>query len=251
VIAALQRRFGELISGRLDAINDRSLTVDEIAKPVEEVGREADFRLEERLIEEQSPPAENCATCPCCGERARHKETRHTRLLTTHGARSVPRPYYHCRRLRHGFSPMDAILELAEGRNATRRVRSWMAKDGAQEESFAGAPPILMELPGSPLRVLVESESTVERTTIEVGAWRRWWRGGEGVDVDRVGETRVAGGDREAERAAGCRGTGRVRLARARGFTGVTLEVECRRSAGRCRLTGSGLRAEAIRRTRP
>jgi hypothetical protein len=64
---------------------------------------------------------------------------------------------------------MDAIMELAEGRNATRRVRSWMARYGAQEESFAGAPPILTELPGTRLRVLVVSESTVERTTIGVG----------------------------------------------------------------------------------
>jgi hypothetical protein len=165
VIAELQRRFGELMSERLDAIGDRSLTVDEIEELVEDVGREVDSRLEERLIEEQSPPAENCATCPCCGERARYKETRHTRLLTTHGCRAVPRRYYYCQRCRDGFSPMDAILELDQGRNATRRVRSWMAKYGAQEESFAGVPPILMELRG-----LVVSESTVERTTIEVGA---------------------------------------------------------------------------------
>jgi hypothetical protein len=66
VIAELQRCFGELMSERLEAIGDRSLSVDEIEDLVEGLGRDVDSRLEERLMEEQSPPAENWATGPCC-----------------------------------------------------------------------------------------------------------------------------------------------------------------------------------------
>ena len=72
--------------------------------------------------------------------------------------------YHHCAPCQHGFCPQDALLGIERGRKATRRVRAWMARFAVQEESFAAVPPILAELRG-----LTVSESTVERTTGEVG----------------------------------------------------------------------------------
>lgn len=164
LIADAARQAANLMRERLDALGEGSMTVDEIEDLVEEVGREVNSWLEERLIEEQSPPATNGAACPCCHQPARYKETRDTPFLTTHGWRSVRRRYYYCARCKRGFCPLDTVLGLEEGRNATRRIRAWQAKYGAQEGSFAAVPPILAELRG-----LTVSESTVERTAVEVG----------------------------------------------------------------------------------
>lgn len=164
LIADAARQAEKLMRERLDAAGDGSLTVDEIEDLVEEVGREVNSWLEERLIEAQTPPATNCAACPHCHQPARYKETRETPFLTTHGWRSVRRRYYYCARCKRGFCPLDAVLGVEEGRNATRRIRAWQAKYGAQQDSFAAVPPILAELRG-----LTLSASTVERTTVEVG----------------------------------------------------------------------------------
>ena len=165
LIADAARQTEKLMRERLDALGEGAMTVDEIEDLVEEVGCEVNSWLEERLIEEQTPPAANRAACPHCDEPARYKETRETPFLTTHGCRLVRRRYYHCVRCKRGFCPLDAVLGLEAGRTATRRVRAWQAKYGAQEGSFAAVPPILAELRG-----LTISESTVERTTVEVGA---------------------------------------------------------------------------------
>ena len=165
LIADAGRQAEKLMRERLDAVGEASLTMDEIEEIVEEVGREVDAWLEERLIEEQSPPAANCAACPRCHRPARYKETRETLFLTTHGWRLLRRRYHHCVPCGKGFSPLDLSLGLEPGRNGTRRVRAWQAKYGAQEGSFAAVPAILAELRG-----LTISESTVERTTVEVGA---------------------------------------------------------------------------------
>jgi hypothetical protein len=164
LIADAGRRAEELMRERLEAVGERALAVDEIEDLVEEVGREVNAWLEERLITEQAPPSANCAACPRCQKSARYKETRETPFLTTHGWRTLRRRYYYCVACGQGFCPLDAVLGLEEGRRATRRVRAWQAKYGAQEGSFAAVPPILAELRG-----LTVSESTVERTTVEVG----------------------------------------------------------------------------------
>jgi hypothetical protein len=164
LIADAARQAAKLMRERLETVGERALTVDEIEDLVEEVGREVDSWLEERLIAEQAPPAANTSACPNCHQPARYKETRETPFLTTHGWRSVRRRYHYCARCQAGFCPLDAVLGLEEGRTATRRIRAWQARYGAQEGSFAAVPPILAELRG-----LTVSESTVERTTVEVG----------------------------------------------------------------------------------
>jgi hypothetical protein len=158
------RRSREILAERLDPVGDRPLTVDEIEELVEEASREAARWLEERLITEQTPPAANCAACPQCGQPARYKQTLHTQLHTIHGPQPVVARYYYCRPCGHGFCPADVGLGLERGRKATRRLRAWMARLAVQGECFAAVSPILAELRG-----LVTSESTVERTTVEVG----------------------------------------------------------------------------------
>lgn len=74
LIADAQRRNGELMRARLDALGEQSLTVDVIEGLVEEVGREIGAWLEARLIAEQAPSAANCAACPRCGTGARYKQ---------------------------------------------------------------------------------------------------------------------------------------------------------------------------------
>ncbi len=158
------QRAREILAEQLDALGDRPLTVDEIEELVEQASREAARWLEERLIAEQTPLAANCAACPQCGLPARYKQTLHTHLLTIHGRQPVAARYYYCPPCGHGFCPADGVLGIERGRKATRRVRAWMARFAVQEECFAAVPPILEELRGLDI-----SESTVERTTVEVG----------------------------------------------------------------------------------
>lgn len=164
LIAEAGRHAEEMMRGRLDPLGDRDLTLDEIEDLVEAVGRETDVWLEQRLIEEQSPPASNSAVCPGCQKPARFKRTIQREVLTTHGIQPVEHRYHYCSACRKGFSPAADLLGLASDRSATRRLQAWMARFGAQEASFAAVPPILAELRG-----LVISESTVERTTVKVG----------------------------------------------------------------------------------
>jgi hypothetical protein len=159
------QRAREILAEQLDALGERPLTVDEIEELVEQASREAARWLEERLIIEQTPPAANTAPCPQCGHPARYKQTLHTQLLTIHGQQPVAARYHYCAPCQYGFCPQDVLLGIERGRKATRRVRAWMARFAVQEESFAAVPPLLVELRG-----LEVSESTVERTTVEVGA---------------------------------------------------------------------------------
>lgn len=163
-IAAASRRTEALLRARQEAVGERTLTVDEIEALVEEVGREVDAWLEERLLEEQAPPPTNTSLCPRCQQPARYKETRRTPFLTTHGQRLLTRRYHHCAPCQQGFCPVDTVLGVDPGRSATRRVRAWQAKYGALEGSFSAVVPILEELRG-----LVLSASTIERTAVEVG----------------------------------------------------------------------------------
>ncbi len=158
------QRAREILGEQLDAVGERSLTVDEIEELVEQASREAARWLEERLIVEQTPPPANTAACPQCGRAARFKQTLSTQLLTIHGPQRVVGRYHYCAPCGHGFCPADAVLGIERGRKATRRMRAWMARFAVQEESFAAVPPLLAELRG-----LAVSESTVERTTVEVG----------------------------------------------------------------------------------
>jgi hypothetical protein len=160
---ALIDEMGRRYVARLEAqLPDRPLTLEEIETCVEDVGREQDACLEDRLIQEQAPPPTNQTGCPKCAGVARYKLTTDRHVLTIHGSRLLRRRYYKCSGCGWGFAPLDYLLQVVE-RSATPRVRAWEAKL-AGNEVFAAVPDTLLELRG-----LVVSESTVERTTIEVG----------------------------------------------------------------------------------
>lgn len=157
-------RTKQVLGAKLDKVGERDLTLDEIEDLVEETGREVDQWVQGELIDAQSPPATNRAACPQCGGAARYKQTVSAQLLTIHGLQEVTSRHYHCVSCGSGFSPLHEVLDVERGRRASRRVRTWLAKCGADEASFAAVPPLLAELRG-----LIVSESTVERTTVEVG----------------------------------------------------------------------------------
>lgn len=146
-----------------ERIDEQTMTLDEIEAVVEEIGREMNAWLEERLIRQQEPVPANQAACPQCARPGRYHRTLETAVLTSHGSRLIRRRYHYCPRCKKGFSPIDRVLGLEEGRDATRRIRAWQAKYGS-EDSFATVPELLRELRGVEV-----SESTVERTTVEVG----------------------------------------------------------------------------------
>lgn len=160
----LKRDAHEHLEQLLEArIDEQPLTLDEIETVVEEIGREMDAWLEERLIRRQEPARANQAACPHCAQPGRYKRTLHTSVLTSHGPRLILRRYHHCAHCQKGFSPIDSVLGLEEGRDATRRIRAWQAKYGS-EDSFATVPELLRDLRGVEV-----SESTVARTTVSVG----------------------------------------------------------------------------------
>lgn len=154
------QRLEQLLEARID---EQMMTLDEIEAVVEEIGREMNAWLEERLIRHQEPPPSNQAACPQCAHSGRYKRTLETSVLTSHGPRLIRRRYHHCPRCQKGFSPIDRVLGLEAGRDATRRIRAWQAKYGS-EDSFATVPELLRDLRGVEV-----SESTVERTTVAVG----------------------------------------------------------------------------------
>jgi len=156
--AQLLREYAALLEERLP---EGSLTLEEIETVVEELGREQDRRLEELLIQEQTPPPDNQVACPRCQVPAPYKRQVPLEVLTIHGPRRLLRRWHHCARCRQGFAPLDLHLHLEKP--ATRQVRAWQAKYGSLD-AFATVPELLADLRG-----LVVSASTVERTTLEVG----------------------------------------------------------------------------------
>lgn len=158
--AQLLREYEALLEERLP---EGPLTLEEIETVVEELGRLQDSRLEDLLIQEQTPTPDNQVACPQCQGAAPFKRLLSLDVLTMHGNRRLQRRYHRCAHCGHGFAPLDLRLRL-DGRNATRQVRAWQAKYGSLD-AFATVPALLRDLRG-----LVLSESTVARTTLEVGA---------------------------------------------------------------------------------
>lgn len=159
----LIEQMGQDFMRRLDEhLPEGPLTLDQIETVVEELAQQQNAALEERLIQEQPDPRTNRARCPKCGGPAHYHSTQARHVLTIHGSRRMCRRYYICGSCGHGFVPLDALLQC-QAHRATSRVRAWEAQL-ASNDPFADVPGTLLLLRG-----LVVSESTVERTTIEVG----------------------------------------------------------------------------------
>jgi len=160
LIAELLREYAQELEIR---VPDGPLTLEQIETLVEELGREQDTRLEEALIRRQLPPGENQTACPQCDGMVRFKRVAPLEVGTIHGTRRLLRRYYRCTDCEYGLAPLDLHLQL-EGLTQTRQLRAWQAKYGSLA-AFDSVPELLRDLRGMEV-----SASTVERTTLEVGA---------------------------------------------------------------------------------
>lgn len=124
LIEEAKGRVEALLKERLPAEPEGGMTLDEIEAVVESTLREVATWLEERLIQEQQPEPSNRAACPQCGASCRFKRLLDTTILTSHGPRTISRRYHYCAPCGQGFAPIDAVLGLEPGRDATRQVRA-------------------------------------------------------------------------------------------------------------------------------
>jgi hypothetical protein len=199
-VAGDKRRLIEEAKVELDRlleerINEDRMTLDEIEAVVEKTMREVAAWVEDRLIREQQPEQKNRAACPRCGAACSYKRDLDTSVLTIHGWRQVPRRYHYCSGCGEGFAPVDAVLGLEPGRDATRQVRAWQALFGS-ESAFASVPELFRELRG-----IEVSASTVERTTVEVGEQLRIGPSAAKPPAEAVGAAEEGAADAaEAER---------------------------------------------------
>jgi len=103
-------------------------------------------------------------TCPACGRHAPFHSHRPKTFLTLLGRVRLRRAYYQCG-CGHGCFPFDASASLT-GRRLSLAVEELASLAGVVDDSFAEAAQLLLrKLAG--VRV---GESTVERTTEEIGA---------------------------------------------------------------------------------
>jgi len=164
LIEQAKARVEQMLEERID---ETGMTLEEIEAVVESTTREVAAWITERLIEEQRPPDVNRAACPQCAALCKYKRRLETCVLTIHGPTQIRRRYHYCTACKAGFAPLDAALGLEPGREATRQMRAWQAKYGSGT-AFAAVPELFQELRG-----ITVSASTVERTTLAVGAQLR------------------------------------------------------------------------------
>lgn len=101
--------------------------------------------------------------CPSCGKRCAVRDWRTRSLRTIGGEVAIERPWYHCRRCRHGFSPTDATLEVAPHQRLSAGLHAWLVTLGATT-TFAEAAQFLDTLTG-----LTVSPETVRQHTAAAG----------------------------------------------------------------------------------
>jgi uncharacterized protein UPF0236 len=87
------------------------------------------------------------ASCPCCAQRAALESWRRRTLTTVCGQLTLERPWYHCRRCHHGWSPTDATWDLAPRARISAGLTDWLIDLGAST-SFVDAQRELGKLAG-------------------------------------------------------------------------------------------------------
>lgn len=102
-------------------------------------------------------------TCPGCECSAGYHSDRERTLVGLFGTIRYRRAYYYCRRCGRGLCPFDAQAGIPD-RALTPAVEQLATLAGAVTDSFERGAALLLEMAGVRL-----SESTVERTTEEVG----------------------------------------------------------------------------------
>src|SRR4051794_19629518 len=86
-------------------------------------------------------------TCPTCGRRCRRPSWRRRWVTTIGGRVTWERPWYACRRCRHGWSPVDQMLGVAPRARLSGGLQQWLAELGAATD-FAEAQGWLARLGG-------------------------------------------------------------------------------------------------------
>jgi hypothetical protein len=102
-------------------------------------------------------------TCPDCDRSAGYHADRDRTLVSLFGPIRYQRAYYYCRRCGHGLAPFDAHAGIPD-HHLTAAVEQLTALAGGVCDSFEKGAELLQEMAGVRL-----SESTVERTTEDVG----------------------------------------------------------------------------------
>lgn len=102
-------------------------------------------------------------TCPHCEQSAGYHQDRERTLLGLFGPIRYQRAYYYCRRCGKGLCPFDQQAGITS-RGLTPATEQLATLAGAVADSFERGAELLKEMAGVRL-----SESTVERTTEEVG----------------------------------------------------------------------------------
>jgi hypothetical protein len=104
------------------------------------------------------------AACPRCGATRRPHETARGRQVQTRcGPVTLARPWYHCARCQHGFSPVDTTLQLAPRARVSDGLRAWLVRLGTSTV-FREASDLLETLTG-----LALAPETVRRCTEQAG----------------------------------------------------------------------------------
>jgi hypothetical protein len=87
------------------------------------------------------------APCPRCETRTALEGWRPRTMSTVCGPLTLERPWYHCRRCRHGWSPTDATWDLAPRARISAGLADWLIDLGAST-SFVEAQRELGKLAG-------------------------------------------------------------------------------------------------------
>jgi hypothetical protein len=141
---------------------NRPVTMDEIEQIVEEISRQMDREIEQRILDDQQPRRTNQAVCPTCGAYARYRRMSERMLITTHGEYPLCRAYYYCASCRSGLAPFDRQLGLDAG--ATTPRTRLLIVEVAHREPFLPAAQTLWRHHG-----LQVSAATVKRVTVATG----------------------------------------------------------------------------------
>jgi hypothetical protein len=102
--------------------------------------------------------------CPACDRRTSVQSWRVRQVHSICGVLRLRRPWYHCRRCRHGFSPVDQTLALAPRSQLSAGLTAWVVRLGATT-TFREAAAVLAELTG-----LVVASDTIRAQSEQCGS---------------------------------------------------------------------------------
>lgn len=161
-----QQHIDEILKRHRQLLEERwpthPATMDEIERIVEEISREMDREIEQRILHDQQPRRTCRAPCPTCGVKARYRRMSERDLVSSHGEYPLDRASYYCGVCRRGFAPFDRQLGLDPG--ATTPTTRLLIVDAAVRETFVPAAQRLWHYRG-----LLVSAATVKRVTVATG----------------------------------------------------------------------------------